>query len=1215
MCRWIVCVGIVMGCASSALGAVWYVDKDNASEAPDGKTWETAFTTIQTAIDTAFADGGGEVWVAEGTYGEVRTSYPHDAYPDVDTGSILMREGVDVYGGFSGNETERSARDWEAYVTTLDGSVSRGGSKAYHVVVGADNATLDGLTITGGLCSASNIGSQTTTQSGAGMFGGTARNCVFDGNVALFFGGGLYAGTATNCIFTHNSPYYYYKTSATEKSTEKGGYPSRGGGLYGGDATNCIFVGNGAMYGGGMSTGVAMNCTFLDNDGNYGTDMDNGTAANCIFWGESAAGIYQSTVTYSCVHSGFAGEGNMALDPFFVDAVSGDYRLRWGSPAVDAGTSAGAPVADIRGVARPQGAGVDMGAYEMDPAIDETIQDMDGDGAPDDIEESLGCDPNVADAALWARVTKPSESGTFYKTPIYVYGNRSCIDVNMVLLSFDGGVSFPVAAMLDHLEWSYVWKPSVEGTYKVVVRAINVYGGYVDSEPLTIKYRSAKPAASITLPCAGAHIQGVVDIQGTAEGSDTYGFQDYVLDYRPGADPDSTEGMVELIRATQVVQGATSEYKMTDPMSWTQAEQQAVEWGGHLATINSQEENDYVYQLLTGIGKVWIGLNDVAEEGEFVWVSGDTSVYRNWDTGEPNNIGNEDYIEMYGSAASSSTQFGKWNDASNSNSEPGLVEIPSNGAVLYSGWDVSGLEPGPYTLRLQVTDGSGLVTSTTWTTVYVDHDSVAPEALTGLNIVGDVYSSVVANGNTAHVAGQAEPGSVIDSAQVLDASGEVLMDITTDMCLHLNGVIRGVFTLPDELSTTSISLQLRVRDAVGNVGPYAQSNVLPVDNANPTISVSFPLSNAMLPRAGVLLTGFAEDAGAGGLARVEFSADGTNWVEAAGTAAWSYAWSPTADGNYTLHFRAVDQLGNSIETTIPVHVDSTYPSAYITTPAQGAQLNQGAMVDIQGSAFDAADFDKYVLRYAPGMSPVSGWVSITSTPVTTPVENGHLADWDTTGLSEGIYTIRLYVFDQAENFVVFDMQVYVAVNTLPIATGLGFNPPVLGIGDLLADVYAGLEALYTYEDADGDAQADCHIQWFKDGLVQSTFDNVNPVPKEALLEGGAWSFHVQFLDGKEWGEWFASDSLTVLTDSDGDGILDTVEGAGDPDGDTTPNYLDLDSDDDSVPDSVEQANGSDPYDPTSIPPLPINGLLLMVLLLSGIGVIVLQQCKMFNKPM
>ena len=40
-------------------------------------------------------------------------------------------------------------------------------------------------------------------------------------------------------------------------------------------------------------------------------------------------------------------------------------RLQPGSPCIDAGTTVGAPATDIMGISRPQGNGVDMGAYEQ----------------------------------------------------------------------------------------------------------------------------------------------------------------------------------------------------------------------------------------------------------------------------------------------------------------------------------------------------------------------------------------------------------------------------------------------------------------------------------------------------------------------------------------------------------------------------------------------------------------------------------------------------------------------------------------------------------------------------------------------------------------------------------------------------------------------------------------------------------------------------------
>jgi hypothetical protein len=57
--------------------------------------------------------------------------------------------------------------------------------------------------------------------------------------------------------------------------------------------------------------------------------------------------------------------GNLAVDPLLTSRV--DVHLRAGSPAIDAGTCAGAPATDFEGDPRPTGAGCDIGADERVP--------------------------------------------------------------------------------------------------------------------------------------------------------------------------------------------------------------------------------------------------------------------------------------------------------------------------------------------------------------------------------------------------------------------------------------------------------------------------------------------------------------------------------------------------------------------------------------------------------------------------------------------------------------------------------------------------------------------------------------------------------------------------------------------------------------------------------------------------------------------------------
>lgn len=97
------------------------------------------------------------------------------------------------------------------------------------------------------------------------------------------------------------------------------------------------------------------------------------------------------------------------------------------------------------------------------------------------------------------------------------------------------------------------------------------------------------------------------------------------------------------------------------PITWEQAERRC-EWkGGHLAVIESQAENDYLYAAMKqkGYENAYFGFSDESSEGNWKWVNGTSTSYTNWHSGEPSN---QDGIEHY-AMFYEKFQDGTWNDA------------------------------------------------------------------------------------------------------------------------------------------------------------------------------------------------------------------------------------------------------------------------------------------------------------------------------------------------------------------------------------------------------------------------------------------------------------------------------------------------------------------------------------------------------------------------
>lgn len=371
-----------------------YVSQATGDDSNDGLSWSSAMKTMAQGFGAC--SDGDTLFVAAGTYNERVT--------------ITTNKFVSILGGY---DAASGMRDPEAFQTIMDGT------DLGKCLIKAEAEPTIPLLFDGLVLQNSEYASSGSASYMRGNM--TLNNCIIR-NCHSQSAAAIYAKqdnkdlpcVISNCLIelctAASSASAIHSESATIVNCIirgcEGGYGSVA--MRGGTITNCVFYNNtggdswpnsGGVY---NPSGIVTNCTFANNYGaKYAGIHSDNPVYNSVMWGnrgedgfaDPANYVAGSPSSHNIADQGFNASpfisltlnaDNSAADgPRFVAPTSfvgvptnpaqvaemqaADWSIEAGSFLIDKGLADQAPATDLAGVARPKGAGVDVGAYEYDP--------------------------------------------------------------------------------------------------------------------------------------------------------------------------------------------------------------------------------------------------------------------------------------------------------------------------------------------------------------------------------------------------------------------------------------------------------------------------------------------------------------------------------------------------------------------------------------------------------------------------------------------------------------------------------------------------------------------------------------------------------------------------------------------------------------------------------------------------------------------------------